>query len=267
MNRLKWELEGTTIDLSPDNGYVLVSESGVFSFPALRFEMSDLDLGGAYVRDVVAQGREVLLNIIAEDTTKRDALMAVLQVGKKGRLVAEATETRTMEAYVRAVEQVQHRGGEWAISVRFFAPWPWWLGPTQSKTFSQGARPLFFPVPPLYVTSGAVYSEETVTVDGQDVAWPTFTIIGPCDYVVLENRTLGLTLKLAQPLAAGETRIVNTRPPATVVDGTGANRMSEVEGRFWPLVPGTNQIRILAPNSSAGTSVSMTWNPSYSGAW
>lgn len=264
---LKWQGTNQTLILDPAYGYTLMDAEGILGFPSIRVKQYDLPLGGGKVAQVFPRARTVLLKVHAHDDTKRSDFLSAMTVGAEGTLVYEGSETRTLDCKVVGLEEEFRPVSGGIFIVRMLAEWPWWAGPSQTKVFSQAARPLFFPVPPVYVVSGAVYSEEVVVVDGNGDTFPSFTITGPCDYVVLENRTLGLRLQVNAALTTGEKRKMNFRPPATVEDDAGENRMSEIQGYFWPLVPGPNQIRILAPGASDDTQVVMSWEPAHAGAW
>ena len=267
---LEWRYNGSTLALTEDNGLIVETMPGVFGLPPQEVEATDLPQGGAYVRTQRSKGRHITLGIWAVSEAAKDALMALMAENTTGTLAAIRSDTgaeRTITARVDGL-QTRIRPHGYNIALRLLAPWPWWAGDSETYVFSEGERPLFFPILPLRVTSGGVYSGATLTVAGNGITYPTITVTGPLDYVELENTTTGASLRVDCALGSGEKRTITMGPVASIVDAAGANKMSEyTSGAFWPLLPGENVVQVVAPNTDATTQIAISWRPSYAGGW
>ncbi|ANC31426.1 phage tail domain-containing protein [Isoptericola dokdonensis] len=124
------------------------------------------------------------------------------------------------------------------------------------ETGSGTARGLLTgPLSALRLTSGQAQGARTITVAGDAVAYPTITVTGPGDHLVATSPS-GETISWDGSLVAGEKLIID-HSAGTVVDGTGANRYSELgtAPRFWALPPGKSTVSVALANASPGTIV------------
>lgn len=117
---------------------------------------------------------------------------------------------------------------------------------------------------------GTVYNvagQLLVTNAGTADAWPRFRIDGPITNPTVRNGTTGKQWTLTYNLAAGDFLIVDAKARTVLLSGTG-NRYSAYAANFagnvwWPLVPGANDVRLLAAAYSAGAQLTTYWRDTY----
>src|SRR5207237_3774320 len=68
---------------------------------------------------------------------------------------------------------------------------------------------------------------------------PVFTIQGPCPAFSLTHRGSGRTLRVADPVAAGRSLVIDTDRRRAVLDGTAART---VTGTWFEYAPGNNDV-------------------------
>lgn len=105
----------------------------------------------------------------------------------------------------------------------------------------------------------------TVDNDGDDDAWPQWTIQGPGSGLLkLENSTSGETIEISNvDLAAGEKITIDTRPGYKTVTGpSGENLWPELsdDSILWPLERGSQKVTVTLEGAEAGVSnVRLEW--------
>lgn len=141
------------------------------------------------------------------------------------------------------------------------------------------------PMPTGLVDVTATYTQDDlgdnliVGNDGDEEAYPIWTIIGPASAITLTLanaspvKTIALTADGGLTVAAGETLTIDTRPTELrfrpqIYDGDGASQFSHVADggdlQSW-LRPGTNRIVLGATSTSAATQFRLRFRPRYKG--
>lgn len=147
---------------------------------------------------------------------------------------------------------------------------PDWLDDVDTVlTYALTPPASFFPIPRtvtgpyIELAQSGIFTEVTVTNGGHENAYPVWTITGPSSGIqVLRNVTTGAVLELEEPLGAGETLIIDTRPGQLSVTGPdGSNAYTALGARrdFWPLAPGANVIRVEMDGATGATSVVLAY--------
>lgn len=144
--------------------------------------------------------------------------------------------------------------------VTFHANDPLWRDESDTtNTYQIGDPPSFFPSPPLRLTASEIAVDTTVDNQGDDDMWPVWTIYGPGAGATLRNLTTGKVLSLPDiTLGSGESITIDTRPgKKTILRSDGANMFSSitVTSALWPLVEGTNAIRLEMTDVTVGVSM------------
>lgn len=143
--------------------------------------------------------------------------------------------------------------------VTFRAFEPYWRDVSEtSQTFSIGVTPTFFPIFPIRLTSSQIAADAAVVNAGDVETWPVWQIAGPGSAITLRNLTTGKSLTLATtPLVAGESITIDTRPgykTLTKSDGTSVFADLTTTSSLWPLIVGSNAIRLEMGGAIAGSS-------------
>ncbi|MFC3453993.1 phage distal tail protein [Amycolatopsis speibonae] len=136
---------------------------------------------------------------------------------------------------------------------------PFWLDQSDTTTtYAIGNPPAFFPIPPLRLTASEIAVDTTVNNDGDDDAWPVWTIYGPGSGATLRNLTTGKVLSLpSSSLGLGESISIDTRKGRKTVtknDGTNLFTGLTTTSALWPLVEGTNAVRLEMTGVTTGVS-------------
>lgn len=158
-----------------------------------------------------------------------------------------------------------HLLGQPSLLFRAFDPF-WYDTAQTAQTFSP-TQASFFPILPLRLSGSEVYADTTVVNDGDVQTWPVFTVTGPGANPVLRNLTSGKALDLTGvTLGAGETVEIDTRPGfKTVRRGDGTNLYGDLTATssLWPLLEGSNSLRL----EMAGTTAQSSFSVRYSRRW
>lgn len=142
----------------------------------------------------------------------------------------------------------------------FLAHDPYWydVSPTADSFAVTSSMPTFFPFFPLKITSSEIAVDDSVTNDGDEAAWPIWTITGPGSVIVLSNFTTGKRLYFPLgALSTGQSITIDTRPgvkSVTYNDGSNAFSALSSDSSLWPLIVGTNTIRLEMSGAVAGVS-------------
>lgn len=108
-------------------------------------------------------------------------------------------------------------------------------------------------------------SSITIENTGYVASWPIVVISGGGSGVTnarLENITNGGYLEYSAALAAGDHLTVDMGLRTAVLDA-GTNVFASLDGNFWALEPGINNIHITLGGSGGAISGNFTWNPRY----
>lgn len=234
--------------------------------PAVEFEADGVPgQPGAYFRDVQHGVREFMLAIditgaddIGLRTNMRNlvARMDPTRGAGKIRVTSPLGDQREIVCrYVSGLGMTEKLGdasGETyqRAAVSFLAHDPYWydVSPT-SQTFAVDPLvPSFFPIFPLKLTASELAVEAAVDNTGDVETWPVWTVTGPGSVIVLRNLTTSKTISFSTgALTASETLVIDTRPGYKTVklgDGTNMYPSLDTTSALWPLVRGTNTIRL-----------------------
>ena len=264
------------------NGWVLQPGAKGLDMPVYAFTQDESPgIDGYAIRQVRAGGKEIALPIAfwADDSraaylTRRRTLIRALNP-KRGLGTLTVTQAdgtaRTIAACYSAGlegdESLDAAGARWCMGVITFAcPSPFWLGAEVTTEWRAAVSGTFFPILPLAVGNSQVLGSVTVDNDGDDDAFPVWTITGPATAVSLTNVTTGEVLVLAHTITVGDTIVIDTRErqQTALLNGTtnlwGA--LSDAS-TMWALEPGTNDLTLTVTGSTSNTRVRMTYQPRY----
>ncbi|MBP5918673.1 phage tail family protein [Streptomyces sp. LBUM 1486] len=265
-----------------ENGWVLQPGAKGLDMPAYAFSQDESPgIDGYEIRQVRAQGKEIALPVAfwADDSraaylARRRGLIRSLNP-KRGlgtlTVVQYDGSARTIGARYAAGlegdESLDTAGTRWCMNVLSFAcPSPFWLGAEASTQWQAAESGTFFPVLPLTVGTSHVLGSVTVDNDGDDTAFPVWTIEGPATSVTLTNVTTGETLVLTRTIIGGDTIVIDTRErrqTALLNDVTNLwNDISDAS-TMWALQPGINALTLTVAGSTSATRVRMTYQPRY----
>lgn len=264
------------------NGWALQPGAKGLDMPAYTFTQDESPgIDGYAVRQVRAQGKEIALPIAfwADDSraaylTRRRTLIRSLNPkrGEGTLTVTQADGTaRTIGARYTAGlegdESLDAAGARWCMGVLTFGcPSPFWLGPEVTTEWRSAVSGTFFPILPLVVGPSQVLGSVTVDNDGDDDAFPVWTITGPATAISLTNVTTGEVLVLTHTITVGDTVVIDTRErqQTALLNGT-TNLWGDLSdaSTMWALEPGTNDLTLTVTGSTSNTRVRMTYQPRY----
>ncbi|SCD43660.1 Phage tail protein [Streptomyces sp. Termitarium-T10T-6] len=111
-----------------------------------------------------------------------------------------------------------------------------------------------------------VLGSVTVDNDGDDDAYPVWTIKGPATTVTLTNVTTGQTLALTRTITGADTIVIDTRERQQTALLNGVTNLwpdLSDDSSLWPLETGVNDLSLTVAGSTTDTSVRMTYQPRY----
>lgn len=282
---------GVTTKLSDwENGWLLQPGAKGLDMPNYAYNTDESPgIDGYELRDVRAQGKEITFPLAFWMNDSRAAYLArrrgfIRSLNPK-RGVGTLTLTqpdgaaRSIRAYytggLEGDESLDAAGERWAINViTFGCPSPYWIGADVTQTWKAAAGGTFFPVLPLTVGASQVLGAVTVDNDGDDVAYPVWTITGPATSITLTNTitdpltgdTITKTLVLTRTITGTDTIVIDTRErrQTALLNGT-TNLWPDLSdaSELWPLEPGINSLNLTVSGSTGVTSVRMTYQPRY----
>jgi hypothetical protein len=136
---------------------------------------------------------------------------------------------------------------------------------TLSPDTSAGILGYTSPYKSPYGTELAPTGQVLVVNQGDVDAIPRFRIEGPITNPEIVNNTTGKRIKLLYTLGAGEELYVDAGRK-TVLLGNTADRFGAVvfpTTKWWRLLPGSNDVRLLAAAYSAGAELTIYWRHAY----
>ncbi|MFG2970917.1 phage distal tail protein [Streptomyces sp. NPDC048288] len=264
------------------NGWVLQPGAKGLDMPTYAFTQDESPgIDGYAIRQVRAGGKEIALPIAfwADDSrtaylTRRRTLIRSLNPkrGDGTLTVVQADGTaRTIGARYSAGlegdESLDAAGTRWCMGVLTFAcPSPFWLGAEATTEWRAAVSGTFFPFLPLVVGNSQVLGAVTVDNDGDDDAFPVWTVTGPATAISLTNTTTGEVLVLTHTITVGDTIVIDTRErqQTAVLNGT-TNLWGDLTdaSTMWALEPGINDLTLTVTGSTSNTRVRMTYQPRY----
>lgn len=238
-------------------------------------------IDGYAVRQVRAQGKEIVLPIAFWQDDSRAAYLARRREfiralnPKRGpgtlTLTQPDGETRTIEAYyaggMEGDESRDASGARWCMTVITFAcPSPYWLGGAVTREWKAAVTGDFYPILPLVVRDSEALGAVTVDNDGDDTAFPVWTVTGPATSVSLSNDTTGESLLLTRTITNSDTVVIDTRErrQAALLNGV-TNLWPDLSSSsaLWALEPGVNSLTLTVAGSGGDTRVNLSYQPRY----
>lgn len=238
-------------------------------------------IDGYEVRQVRAEGKTITLPIAfwANDSraaykARRRALIRSLNPKRgQGTLTLTEPDGATRSIGVRYTdgmegdESLDAAGARWCITALVFAvPSPYWNGGEVTTEWKNGTGGDFYPFLPLTVGDSQVLGSVTVDNDGDDDAFPVWTIKGPATSATLTNVTTGQTLVLTRTLTASDTVVIDTRERRQSALLNGVTNLwphLSDSSTLWPLELDRNELTLTIAYSTSATSVRMTYQPRY----
>ncbi|MFJ8923847.1 phage distal tail protein [Streptomyces sp. NPDC102415] len=238
-------------------------------------------IDGYEVRQVRAQGKTITLPIAfwAQDSraaylARRRAFIRSLNPKRgQGTLTVTQPDGASRTIGVRYTdgmegdESLDAAGARWCITaLQFAVPSPYWIGGEVTTEWKNGAGGEFFPFLPLTVGDSQVLGAVTVDNDGDDDAYPIWTIKGPATSATLTNVTTGQTLVLTRTLTGTDTVVIDTRERRQTALLNGVTNLwpnLSDASTLWPLELDTNHLTLTVAGSTTATSVRMTYQPRY----
>ncbi len=152
--------------------------------------------------------------------------------------------------------------------VSLFCPDGAWRDPIPKVITRSTAPTASFLSPWLTLSASQVLGDTTLENPGDLIAWPTWSITGPCTAITATNNTTGQTWTLTYTLAAGETAQITTdRPTARGPAGQNISAALNWPTAFlWPLVDGDNDVTFSVAGAGTGTGIQLTFYARYEGA-
>lgn len=264
------------------NGWVLQPGAKGLDMPAYAFTQDESPgIDGYAVRQVRAQGKDISLPVAfwADDSraaylVRRRALIRSLNPKRgQGILTVSQTDgtTRSIGArYTAGLEGDESKdaaGARWFMGVLSFAcPSPFWLGPETTIEWRSSVAGTFFPFLPLVVGNSQVLGSVSVDNDGDDNAYPVWTVTGPATAISLTNVTTGDVLVISRTITVGDTVVIDTRErQQTAVLNATTNLWGDISdaSTMWALEPGLNDLTLTVTGATSNTRVRMTYQPRY----
>jgi hypothetical protein len=164
--------------------------------------------------------------------------------------------------------------GAMTLPLEFFAADPFWYDTDyQQQIFgTSGGTPLLgtgVAFLPIHLAPTGVVGGASVANNGDDVAWPLWTLTGPMTAATFTNNTTGDVLTITATLAdATKTITIDTSPGQKTVIREDASKHFEyvsATSTLWGLAVGTNSITISITGSGAGTQLTLQYKQRYEG--
>jgi hypothetical protein len=271
-------VDGWSGNAADDDGveWWITKEEGWASSPDVRVDLSlRPQRDGAFDAPSFRTARMITLEgtaVAPDPQTKeraKDRLAAVLADGSRlAELVVdeEITRRRAMVRLAGGTKIVDTTPYTFDWSIQLAAPDPLRYGadvhqavcglPTPGPGI---VFPLTFPVVFAPSGTGALSAEN----DGTALAWPVWTITGPCNQPVIRNDSTGQWLAFGLRLLAGDVLTVDVAAH-TVQVGGASRRSFLVPGSGWfGLRPGGNTISFGALDTDATAQLAVTWRDAW----
>jgi hypothetical protein len=159
------------------------------------------------------------------------------------------------------------------LPLQFFAADPFWYDTNyQAQVFgTSGGTPLIgtgVAFLPIHLAPSGVVGGASVENQGEDVAWPLWTLNGPMTAATFTNNTTGDILTLTATLTAGQSITIDTSPgQKTVLREDGSKHFEYVSptSTLWALAVGTNSLAVSISGSGTGTQLTLQYKQRYEG--
>jgi hypothetical protein len=277
------DAQGRVTVLSDDrNGWVVQPGATGLDMPTYQVYADESpEIDGSAIRQIRAQARTIMLPVaVFSDVSRADFLARKrgLRRSLNPKLGAGTLTITEADGSRRSIAAYYQSGGEGDESVDvagmryqmvalvFVAPSPYWLGPPVHLDFQVAQSGSFFPLLPLTVADSQILGDTIISNDGDDVAYPVWTIRGPATSVVLTNVTSGLSLTLSQNLTSSDTVVIDTRERVQTVLMNGSTNLwpkLATGSALWGLGPADNEVALTLAGASTSTLVSLDYQPRY----
>jgi hypothetical protein len=264
------------------NGWSLQPGPRGFDMPAYQVTTDESpDIDGEYVRSVRGQGKDLVLPLAfwsddgrADYLARRRAFVRSLnpKLGLGTLTVVQPDgEVRTIACHYTAGmegdEGLDASGRAWTIvTITLRAPSPFWLGAPVSVQWAAPGGGMWLPILPLAVSESQVLGSTLVTNDGDDIAYPVWTVTGPATSITLANTTTGESLLLTQTLSSTDTVVIDTRERRQTALLNGVTNLwpnLSAASAMWGLAAGDNQLQLTVAGSTSATNVRLDYQPRY----
>ncbi|MEE4540996.1 phage tail family protein [Streptomyces sp. V4-01] len=277
------DAQGRVTVLSDDeNGWVIQPGATGLDMPTYQvYSDESPEIDGSAIRQIRAQARTIMLPVVvfsdvdrADFLAKKRGLRRSLNP-KLGAGTLTITETDGTQRSIAAYYQSGGEGDESVdvggmryqmVAVVFVAPSPYWLGPPVHLDFQVAQSGSFFPLLPLAVADSQVLGDTFISNDGDDVAYPVWTIRGPATSVILTNIITGQSLTLSQSLTSSDTVVIDTRERIQTVLMNGSTNLwpkLATGSALWGLAPADNEVALTLAGATTSTLVSLDYQPRY----
>lgn len=270
--------------LDPDGGTttlrVLYRVKGRFAPSTRRQEEAVPGQPGLRLREVVHDAREFVLPIHVHGATDdalrtslRDLVVAMDPVRGDGKIRVTSPVGDQREITCRAVAglDMDETLGDTSTptdqlaSIVFRATDPYWYATSDTVVdYTLGSTATFFPIFPVRLTSSDTFADATVDNTGDVEAWPVWVLTGPAGATIaIRNLTTGKAMTMGLlALSVGEIATIDTRPGVkTMTRQDGTNLYPNLNGSLWPLVRGSNAVRVELSGATAATTVRLSYRP------
>lgn len=123
------------------------------------------------------------------------------------------------------------------------------------------AMPKSFPSP--FATDTDITN--IVTNNGNEVTDPVFTIMGPGTNFIIGNTTTDKEFTLTRSLDSDDVVVIDVKNRTVILNGS-TNIYSDIEGDFWSLIPGENEIRFFVESGlTVETNLDLSYRDAYNG--
>ncbi|MFE9850350.1 phage tail family protein [Streptomyces sp. NPDC005576] len=265
-----------------ENGWLLQPGAKGLDMPSYAMTQDESPgIDGYEVRQVRAQGKTITLPVAfwAQDSraaylARRRTLIRSLNP-KRGAGTLTLTQPDGSSRSINVLytdgmegdESLDAAGARWCITALVFAaPSPYWTGGEVATEWRNGTGGDFYPFLPLTVGDSQVLGSVTVDNDGDDDAYPIWTIQGPATSATLTNTTTGQSLVLTRTLTGTDTVVIDTRERRQTALLNGVTNLwpnLSDDSTLWPLEPDRNDLTLTVAGSTSTTSVRMTYQPRY----
>lgn len=270
--------DGTETDFETLPGVLRFGSTGLH-MPTFDFTDDDVPgQDGSRTRQVRTRPREVVLGPLVIAQPDEAALRVWLRAlarrlnPKRGEGTLRVTTvdgvTRTLQCrYTGGFEGDQANGNTsdnvWIVALAFRMTDPYFrdLSPT-TRSFSISAPTQWFPIFPLRLSGDTVMGTITVDNDGDDDAYPIWTVHGPATALTLTNLTTGETLSLPYTLGSTDVLQIDTRPfikTLTLADGTSLYGGLDQPSSLWSLPAGVSELSVELPGADVTSYVSLSY--------